>query len=168
MSGQVKVAASLLMAWHLSSCKTVQNSTANLTDDEHSNIQTSDFRELETKSPHLSNGKIDVKHYDIDLNFSSMESSDVQAKAEIKLKLLKADRYVRLHMEKSTIQIKSSFVSRNSKQDPVSFKILDAIPGDKGLSGSVLRLDFGSEQPAGSEATVVIDYTIKKPVRAAT
>jgi aminopeptidase N len=156
------------MVWHLSGCKTSQNSTANLTDDEHSNIQTSDFRELETKPLHLSNGKIDVKHYDVDLKFSSMESTEVHAKTEIKLKLLKVDRYVRLHTEKSTIQIKSTFVARNSKQDPITFKILDGIPGDKGLSGSVLRIDLGSEQPAGSEITLAVDYTIKKPVRAAT
>jgi aminopeptidase N len=165
---RIIAATSLLMALYLSGCKTSQNAAANLTDDEHSNIQTSDFRELETKPPHLSNGKIDVKHYDVDLKFSSMESTDVHAKTEIKLKLLKADRYVRLHMEKSTIQIKSAFISRNAKQDPITFKILDGIPGDKGLSGSVLRLDLGSEQPAGSELTLALDYTIKKPVRAAT
>lgn len=161
-------ALSLLMAWHLSGCKTSQNAAANLTDDEHSNIQTSDFRELESKPPHLSNGKIDVKHYDVDLKFSSMESGDVQAKTEIKLKLLKADRYVRLHIEKSTIAIKSSFLINGSKRESAKFRILDGIPGDKGLSGSVLRIDLGSEQPAGSELTLALDYTIKKPVRAAT
>jgi len=165
---RIIAATSLLMACHLSSCKTGQNPNTNLTDDDHSNIQTSDFRELESKPPHLSNGKIDVKHYDVDLKFSSMESTDVHAKTEIKLKLLKADRYVRLHMEKSTIQIKSAFISRNAKQDPITFKILDGLPGDKGLSGSVLRLDLGSEHPAGSELTLALDYTIKKPARAAT
>jgi hypothetical protein len=71
-----------------------------------------------------------------------MESSDIQAKAEIKLKLLKADRYARLHIEKSTVQINSILVARITKQDPISFKILDGVPGDTGVSGSVLRLNF--------------------------
>lgn len=104
----------------------------------------------------------------MDLRFSSLESSDDLAKAEIKIKLIKADIHARLHIEKSTIQIKSTFLARNSNQIPISFKILDALSGDKGLSGSVLRFDRPTEQSAGSELTLALNYTFKKPARAAT
>lgn len=152
----------------VASCKTAHRIESTLTDDEHSNIENTDFRELEAKPPHLSNGLIDVKHYDVSLGFPSMESSEIKAKASVQLKLLKADRHVRLHMEKSTLKISSVALQNDSREVPLKFRILDGLAGDKGLSGSVLRVDLPSEQPAGAELQLTLNYIINKPAKGAT
>lgn len=157
--------AAVVVAVVATSCKTSNPSLSTLRDDESSNVTSADFRELEQKPPHLSNGRIDVKHYDVDLTFKSLESSPVEAKVKIKIKLLKPDRYVKLHTEKSTISIKSAVLLSREKPVSLQFKILDGVPGDKGLSGSVLQLELPSEQNEGSEVTVGLSYIIEKPGR---
>jgi hypothetical protein len=155
----------LVLASCFISCKTPPKAASQLTDDENSNIKATDFRELEDKAPHLSNGRIDVQHYDVSLTFPSMESSNVTAEAWLKIKLLKPDRYIKLHTEKSTVHIKSAFMFQSGKPTAIKYKVLDGQAGDKGLSGSVLRLDLPGELPAGSEVTLGITYTINKPVK---
>lgn len=150
------------------SCKSPQKNVSSLTDDENSNIKTTDFRELEDKPPHLSNGRIDVKHYDVQLTFPSMESSDINAATKIKLKLVKPDRFVKLHTEKSTIDMKSASLKDAGRNSQLPFKVLDGVSGEKGLSGSVLRLELPKDYPAGSDLEISLHYTIKKPTRGST
>jgi len=149
------------------SCKTSPNPPSLLHDDENSNVQNQDFRELDEKAPHLSNGKIDVKHYDVGLKFSSMESTTINASAKITIKLLKPDRHIKLHAEKSTVTIKSASLIQGQDQKSIRFKMIDGLNGDKGLSGSVLNLDLPTEERAGTELTVALSYTIEKPTRGA-
>jgi aminopeptidase N len=164
----VKVVALVVGSSYLTSCKTPVKSSSSLADDENSNIKSSDFRELEDKAPHLSNGRIDVKHYDVSLTFPSMESGEVKADAKLTLKLLKSDRFVKLHTEKSTVAVKSAFILRSGKSTALKFKVLDGLAGDKGLSGSVLRLELPEEYPAGTEVTLGLNYVISKPSRGST
>jgi len=159
--GVSTIAASCLLA-SLAACKhDLASNTTRLKDDADSNVQSDDFRELEKKPPHLSNSRIDVKHYDIDLKFKSMTTKEVSAQASIQLKLLKPDKYVRLHMEDSTISIESTALVQKNKLTPTKFSVIQGQAGKKGLSGGILRLELPANLPAGEELTLVVKYTVK-------
>lgn len=143
-------------------CKHVAPGTdAGMKDDENSNVPGTDFRELETKPPHLSNGRIDVTHYDVSLTFKSMTAQDVSARAEITLKLLKADRFVRLHTEKSTVQVLKASVISGNQTTPANFSVIDGVAGHHYLSGSVLKIQLPREAAEGTEVKLALEYVIK-------
>jgi aminopeptidase N len=152
----------LLIFASATGCKhDLSTSDTRLKDDEHSNVPSADYRELENKPPHLSNGRIDVKHYNIDLQFKSMTTKEVSAQASIKLKLLKPDKYVRLHMEDSTISVQSTALDQKNKLTPTKFSVIQGQAGKKGLSGSILKVELPATLLAGEDLTIEIKYTVK-------
>lgn len=157
--------AAALAAVLLSGCKTpaARGDAARLLDDDGvaSDPATAHI-DLEAKAPHLSNAKLDVQSYAVELTIAAFDAGKVPAKLTLKTRLVGAARFVRLHTERSTTTIQS--VKEGGAARP--FEVVNGQAGQHGLSGHVLKIDLGTERPAGSEVTLDLAYEITVPAAA--
>jgi aminopeptidase N len=156
-----KLALAFAAVLSISGCRTAApapDDAAQLFDDLGDTPPTpADLVEVDQKAPHLSNGKIDVLSYDLDLTFASMAAVDVPIVARVKAVLLVDSADVRLHMHKETLTVRSVTVAGQTS----TFKILPGKAGANGLEGDVLSIDLQGVKPAKSTVDLVIRYVVK-------
>lgn len=132
------------------------NNTSQLVDDSDVPVPGTHV-ELDKKKPHLSNSKIDVSSYDVELTFPSFAASEIFAKERINLKLTTPSRDVRLHIDKNSIAIASVKVGNRS----APFHLNTGAPGNHGLAGDVLVIELGQQRALGTILKIELKYKIK-------
>ncbi len=146
--------SSLLILILIASCGRSQKS--DLQDDSDIPLPANHI-ELDAKKPHLSNSKIDVQSYDVDLTFPSFAAGDVTAKDVVTLKLTTPSDDVRLHFNKNTMMV----AAIKSGNQSLAFQVITGIAGSRGLTGDVLIIKLGRQKTAGTIIKLEISYIIK-------
>jgi hypothetical protein len=101
---------------------------------------------------------IDVERYDVTLTVAALASGDINARAEVRVKLLAPADHVDLYVEPMALKVDAV----READAPRTYTLVAGTGNSHGISGTRLRSWLGRVVPAGEVVTLSIDYHLDR------